>query len=109
MPRRLQRTAMLLAATGASLLTACTAPPPPFLPYTAVPPIHARPHPRQTTARCGPDRQALNDAQKAALFQDFDTWQRAHHDPADPAPRPLPPPGPEQRTAALQACRAKSS
>lgn len=99
---------MLTATMGVSLLAACVAPPPPrpYAAYAAQAP--ARPHQR-TVARCAPDRQAITDARKAALFQDFDAWQREHHDPADQAPHPLPAPGPEQRTTAVQACRAKPS
>ena len=100
---------MLTAAAGASLLAACTAPPPPFRPHAAMPPAQSRSHPRQAVARCGPGHEAISDATKSALFQDFDTWQRARQDPEAQQPRPLPPPGPEQRTAAVQACRAKSS
>ena len=107
MLRRPHRIVLLLALTGLTLVAACTAPPP-YRPYTTIQsPARFRPH--QTTVRCGPEREALSGAQKSALFQDFDSWQRAHQDPADPAPRSLPPPGPEQRAAALQACRARSS
>lgn len=108
MLRHTRRLAIPLGAAAASLLAACTAAPPPR-PYVVLQPpprTHPRPHP--ATAACEPGR-TLSEAQKAALFHDFDAWQRTQAAPNDTAARPLPPPGPEQRTAALHACRARSS
>ena len=109
MLRYTKRLAPLLCAAVASLLAACVAPPPPRPYVTLQPPPHARSRPHPATPACEPGR-TLSEAQKAALFQDFDSWQRTRSTPNDPAAqRPIPPPGPEQRTASLHACRARSS
>ena len=98
---------IVLCVGIAAAVPGCYAPPQSAVPKKeAAKPV--RPSVKARPAKCEqPGRPGLTEGQKAALFQDFDDWQK-QHDP-ETADNPVPPPSGAAKRVPGRACRVSGA